>query len=134
MSPPKYVDLIALALALPVFILADFSLLGYAVGAAVWLVQRVVQSVAARRAKEELAHGERQRAMGIVAGTGLGRVWLMAAVVLVIGLAVERQAGLAAAVLIVVLFTISMVAQGYRQLFGEDADRAAGSATRGRVA
>jgi hypothetical protein len=118
MSPPKYVDLLALALALPVFLLGDFPMLGYAVGAAVWLLQRGVQMVAARRAEEELAHGERQRAMGIVAGTGLGRVWLMAAVVLVVGLAVERQAGLAAAILVVVLFTISMVAQGYRQLFG----------------
>jgi len=123
MSPPKYVDLIALALALPVFLLGNFPLLGYAVGAAVWLVQRAVQSVAAHRAQEELAHGERQRAMGIVAATGLGRVWLMAAVVLVVGLAVERQAGLAAAVLVVVLFTISIAAQGYRQLFGQDADR-----------
>jgi hypothetical protein len=134
MSPPKYVDLLALALALPVFLLADFSLLGYAVGAAVWLVQRTVQSVAARRAQEELAHGERQRAMGIVAGTGLGRVWLMAAAVLVVGLAVERQAGLAAAVLVVVLFTISMAAQGFRQLFGDGAERAAESTTRGTVA
>jgi hypothetical protein len=130
MSPPKYVDLLVLALALPVFLLADFSLLGYAVGAAVWLLQRGVQSIAARRAKVELAHGERQRAMGIVAGSGLGRVWLMAAVVLVVGLAVERQAGLAAAVLVVVLFTISIAAQGYRQLFGEStAER-----TEGKVA
>jgi hypothetical protein len=123
MSPPKYVDLIALALALPIFLLGSFPLLGYAVGAGVWLVQRGVQSVAARRAQEELAHGERQRAMGIVAATGLGRVWLMAATVLVVGLAVERQAGLAAAVLVVVLFTISMAAQGYRQLFGEGAEQ-----------
>jgi hypothetical protein len=123
MSPPKYVDLIALALALPVFLLGDFPLLGYAVGAAVWLVQRGVQSLAARRAKEELAHGERQRAMGIVAGSGLGRVWLMAAAVLVVGAAVERQAGLAAAVLVVVLFTISLAAQGYRQIFGDGAER-----------
>jgi hypothetical protein len=134
MSPPKYVDLLALALALPVFLLAGFSLLGYAVGAAVWLVQRGVQAVAARRAKEELAHGERQRAMGIVAGSGLGRVWLMAAAVLVVGLAVERQAGLAAAVLVVVLFTISIAAQGYRQLFGEGAERAAARRASGRVA
>lgn len=123
MSPPKYVDLIALVLALPVFLLGDFPLLGYAVGAAVWLVQRGVQSLAARRAKEELAHGEKQRAMGIVAGSGLGRVWLMAAVVLVVGAAVEREAGLAAAVLIVVLFTISLAAQGYRQIFGDGAER-----------
>src|SRR3954452_21529058 len=108
MSPPKYVDLIALAVALPVFLLGDFPLLGYAVGAAVWLVQRAGQSVAARRAREELAHGERQRAMGMVAAAGLGRVWLMAAAVLVVGLAVERHAGLAAALLVVVLFTISI--------------------------
>ena len=123
MSPPKYVDLLALALALPIFLVAGFPMLGYAVGAGVWLIQRGVQSIAAKRAQEELAHGEKQRAMGIVAGTGLGRVWLMAAVVLVIGLAVERQAGLAAAVLVVVLFTISMAAQGYRQVFGADSPR-----------
>lgn len=136
MSPPKFVDLIALALALPVFLLSGFSMLGYAVGAAVWLVQRLVQSIAARRAQEELAHGERQRAMGIVAGTGLGRVWLMAAAVLVVGLAVERQAGLAAAVLVVVLFTISMAAQGFRQLFGDGdgAERRGGRRASGRVA
>jgi hypothetical protein len=133
MSPPKYVDLLALALALPIFLLGDFPMLGYAVGAGVWLVQRAVQSLAARRAREELAHGERQRAMGIVAATGLGRVWLMAAVVLVVGLAVERQAGLAAAVLVVVLFTISMAAQGYRQLFGDGTERS-GRRASGRVA
>jgi hypothetical protein len=131
MSPPKYVDLLALALALPIFLLGDFPMLGYAVGAGVWLVQRAVQSVAARRAKEELAHGERQRAMGIVAATGLGRVWLMAAVVLIVGLAVERPAGLAAAVLVVVLFTISMAAQGYRQLFGDCAERSGRRASGG---
>src|SRR5690349_24545688 len=100
MSPPKYVDLIALALALPVFLLGGFPLLGYAVAAAVWLFQRGIQMLAARQVKEELSHGERQRAMGIVAGTGLGRVWLIAAVVLVVGLAVGKDAGLAAAVLL----------------------------------
>jgi hypothetical protein len=121
MSPPKFVDLLALAAALPVFLLGGFPMLGYAVGAAIWLAQRGIQMVAARRAQEELEHGERQRAMGIVAATGLARVWLMAATVLVVGLAVERQAGLAAAVLVVVLFTISMAAQGWRQLFGEGA-------------
>jgi len=130
MSPPKYVDLLALALALPVFLLGGFPLLGYAVAAAVWLFQRGVQSLAARQVKTELSHGERQRAMGIVAGTGLGRVWLIAAVVLVVGLAVDKNAGLAAAVLLVVLFTISMVAQAYRHLFKEGAGRRAS----GRVA
>ena len=42
--------------------------------------------------------------MGIVAATTLGRVWLMATAVLLVGLA-EREAGLAAALLVLVLFT-----------------------------
>lgn len=118
MSPPKYVDPILLAAALAVFLLGGFPLLGYAVAAAVWIVQRGVQVYAARRAQAEMAAGNRQRAMGIVAATTLGRVWLMAAAVLLVGLA-EREAGLAAAVLVLVLFTVSFAAQGLAHLFGE---------------
>jgi len=118
MSPPKYVDLLLLAAALVVFLLADLPLLGYAAAAAVWLAQRGVQLLASRRAGAELAAGNRQRAMGVVAATTLGRVWLMATAVLLIGLA-ERESGLAAAVLLAVLFTVSFAAQGLAHLFGE---------------
>ncbi|HEX3734546.1 MAG TPA: hypothetical protein VHU86_05255 [Solirubrobacterales bacterium] len=118
MSPPKYVDLLVLAAALAVFLLGGFPLLGYAVGAAAWLAQRGIQMVAAKRATAELAAGNRQKAMGIVAATTLGRVWLMATAVLLVGLA-ERPAGLAAAILVLVLFTISIAAQGFAHLFGE---------------
>jgi len=115
MSPPKHVDLLALAAALAVFLLGGFSLLGYAVGAAVWLAQRGIQALASRRAKAELAAGNRQRAMGMIAATTLGRVWLMATAVLLVGLA-EREAGLASAVLLAALFTISFAAQGLAHL------------------
>jgi hypothetical protein len=115
MSPPKYVDLIALAAALGIFLLGGFPLLGYAAAAAVWLAQRGLQSLANRRMKEHLAAGNRQKAMGIVAGTTLGRVWLMATAVLLVGL-VERESGLAAAVLLAALFTISFAAQGLAHL------------------
>ena len=118
MSPPKYVDLLVLAAALAVFLLGGFPLLGYAVGAAAWLIQRGIQMVAAKRATAELAAGNRQKAMGILAATTLGRVWLMATAVLLVGLA-ERPAGLAAAILVLVLFTISIAAQGFAHLFGE---------------
>jgi hypothetical protein len=118
MSPPKYVDLIALAAALAVFLLGGFPMLGFAVGAAAWLAQRGIQTIAARRAQRELAAGNRQKAMGIVAATTLGRVWLMTTAVLIVGLA-ERQAGLSAAILVLVLFTISFAAQGLAHLFGE---------------
>jgi len=115
MSPPKHVDLLVLAAALAVFVAGGLSLFGYAVAAAAWLAQRGIQVLAARRTADELAAGNRQRAMGIVAATTLGRVWLMVTAVLLGGI-VEREAGLAAAVLLLVLFTISFAAQGIAHL------------------
>jgi hypothetical protein len=119
MSPPKHVDLLALAAALAVFAIGGFSLLGYAVAATVWLGQRGIQLLASRRAGVDLKQGNRQRAMGTVAATGLGRVWLMATAVLLVGIA-EREAGLAAALLLLVLFTVSFAAQGIAYLLEPD--------------
>ena len=118
MAPPKYVDLLALLAALAVFLLGGFPLLGFAVAAAAWLVQRGIQVLAQRRMKQELAAGNRQKAMGLVAGSTLGRVWLMATCVLLVGIA-ERESGLAAAVLLLALFTISFAAQGISHLFDD---------------
>jgi hypothetical protein len=120
MSPPKHVDLLVLAAALAVFVLGGLPLLGYAVAAAVWLAQRGVQLLTARRVGEELADGKRQRAMGMVAATGLGRVWLMVTAVLLVGI-VERESGLAAALLLLALFTISFAAQGLVYLLEPEA-------------
>jgi len=118
MSPPKYVDLIALLAAFAIFLLGDLPLLGFGVAAAVWLLQRGIQMLAHRRMKQELAAGNRQKAMGIVAGSTLGRVWLMATAVLLVGIA-ERESGLAAAILLLALFTISFAAQGLVHLFDD---------------
>jgi hypothetical protein len=125
MSPPKYVDLIALAAALVVFVLADLPMAGFAVGAGAWLAQRGIQVLATRRANEALANGNRQKAMGMVAATTLGRVWLMATAVLVVGLAVEREAGLTAAVLVLCLFTLSFAAQGIAHLLEPEGEKTA---------
>lgn len=120
MSPPKHVDLLVLVAALAVFVIGGLPLLGYAVAAAVWLAQRGIQLLAARRAAEELSQGNRQRAMGTVAATTLGRVWLMATAVLLVGIA-EREAGLTAALLLLALFTVSFAAQGVAYLLDPDA-------------
>jgi uncharacterized membrane protein YkgB len=53
--------------------------------------------------------------MGIIAATTLGRVWLMATVVLLVGI-VQRTAGLSAAILLAALFTISMGSSGLAYL------------------
>jgi hypothetical protein len=115
MSPPKYVDLLVLAVAAVVFVVADFPLLGYFVALAVWLVQRGIQMLAQKRSNEALKNGNRQRAMGITAATGLCRVWLMCLAVLLVGL-IERTAGLSSAILLAALFTISMGAAGMAYL------------------
>jgi hypothetical protein len=115
MSPPKHVDLLALAAALAVFAIGGLPLLGYAVAAAAWLAQRGIQVLAQRRSGEALAAGNRQRAMGLVAASTLGRVWLMVTAALLVGLG-DREAGLAATVLLLALFTISFAAQGLAHL------------------
>jgi hypothetical protein len=115
MSPPKHVDLLVLAAAAVVFVLGGFPLLGYAVGAGAWLAQRGIQWLAQRRSTEALKAGNRQRAMGIIAATTLGRVWLMATVVLLAGIA-QRTAGLSSALLLLALFTISMGSAGLAYL------------------
>lgn len=116
MSPPKHVDLLVLTAALAVFVVAGLPLLGFAVAAGAWLAQRGVQVLVARRVAGELAAGNRSRAMGTVAVSTLGRVWLMVTSVLVAGL-LEREAGVAAGLLLVALFTISLAGQGIAHVF-----------------
>jgi hypothetical protein len=101
----RYGDLVLLAAALPVFLIAGWPMLGYVVAAAAWLAQRGIQLVATRRVRSSMAGGDRRAALGIMGATTLARVWLIALAVLIVGL-VEREAGLAAALLSAALFTL----------------------------
>ncbi|HRV61127.1 MAG TPA: hypothetical protein P5138_10890, partial [Solirubrobacterales bacterium] len=85
----------------------------------VWIAQRLIQVWAERQAKVQLAAGERTRAMGAVAATSLARPWLMSAVVL-ISCIIDRDAGLYAAALLVVLFTLNLATRGLAYLLGKD--------------
>ena len=111
----RYGDLVLLALALPAFIIAGWPLLGYVVAAAAWLAQRGIQILAARRVVRSLAGDDRRAALGTVAAAMLGRIWLIALAVLIVGL-IERQAGLAAALLSAALFTFYFGAQVLERL------------------
>jgi len=100
----KYLDLVILAVALPIFIVAGWPLLGYAAAAFAWLVQRVINDVLARRAA---ASDDPKTVVGLTAGSMIGRGWLVA--LTIFGAYViagsDDAVGLAAAVLVVVLFT-----------------------------
>ena len=113
----RYLDLPLLVAALPVFIAADWPLLGYGVLAGVWMVQLGIELFGRRRAERALRTGDRRAAMGWVGATGLGRVWLVALTVLVVGLG-DRDAGLAAAVLAAALFTTHLAGRLLSRLLG----------------
>ncbi len=98
----RYLDLVVLALALPLFLAAGFPMLGYATAAGAWLIQRGAQALMARRA---MAATDVRGKLGWTASSMLARGWFVALVVLLVGLR-ANDAGLAAAVLVVVLFTV----------------------------
>jgi hypothetical protein len=102
----RYIDLPILVAALPVFLAAGWPMLGYAVLAAVWMAQVGIEVYGERRTVRELRASKRQAAMGWFAATTLGRVWLVALAVLLVGLLGDREDGLAAAVLAAILFTV----------------------------
>jgi len=98
----KTLDLLVLALALPVFLAAGLPLLGWAAATVAWLVAKVIELFAQRRAA---ASGDRRVAMGARAATLIGRLYTVGLTVLAAGI-VEREAGLTAGVLSVVVFTV----------------------------
>jgi hypothetical protein len=99
----RWLDLVVLALALPIFVLADLPLAGYFAGAAAWLVQRAIQVVLERRAR---ASEDPRTVVGITAASMIGRGWLVALTIFGVGMAADREDGLAAAVLVIALFTV----------------------------
>ena len=69
MPAVRHLDLIVLALALPVFLLAGWPLLGYGAGAVAWLAQRAIQAWTNAKALEAQAAGDVKRVAGFVTGS-----------------------------------------------------------------
>jgi hypothetical protein len=112
----RYPDLVLLALALPIFVLADWPMLGYGVAAAVWLAQHAIQLFAESRSRRALGEGDRKTALGVIAGATLARVWLVSLSILLVGGLGEREDGLAAAVLCAALVTLSLAGRALSRL------------------
>jgi hypothetical protein len=115
----RYLDLLLLALALPVFLIAGFPMLGYAVAAAAWITQNLLMRFAERRAAAALARGDRRSAMGSIGAATLGRVWLVTIAILLVGLLGDREDGLAAGILSAVLVTAHLGGTALARLSGD---------------
>lgn len=101
----RNVDLVVLAVAIPVWIAAGLPILGYAAAAVSWVTARQFQAFVERRAREK---GQRKAMLGARAASLLGRLYLVTIAVFVAGL-VEREAGLTGGVLAVAVFTFYFV-------------------------
>ena len=78
------------------------------IAAAAWLVQHVIFSYATRASLAAVRRGDRRRGLGIMGAATLGRLWLVTLAILLVGLLGEREDGLAAAVLTLVLVTVHL--------------------------
>lgn len=103
-----HLDLVLLAVTLPIFLLADLPIVGYAVAAAAWLIQRFARSAAERRIKRG---GEARTVALLTAGSLVAPIWFMSLAVLIVGLAAGREDGLAAALITITLFTVNLPAR-----------------------
>jgi hypothetical protein len=120
----RYADIGLLIVALPIFLVAGWPMLGYAVCAAAWLVQHALYAYAERAAKASLLTGDRRRALGTIGFATLGRVWVVTGAILAVGLLGEREDGLAAAVLALVLVTVHFATlASSKLLYPEDGRR-----------
>jgi hypothetical protein len=100
----RNLDLVLLALALPVFVVAGLPLLGYATALVIWLMWRAIGAYAERKAREAT---DLARVAAITTGSVIGRGWLLGLTLVGAGLAAGDDVGLSAAILCVVLFTVS---------------------------
>ena len=73
MAVLRHLDLIALAMALPVFALAGLPLGGWVLGAGVWLVQKALQLFFEGRVRRT---DDPKAVVGYTAGGAIARGWL----------------------------------------------------------
>ena len=102
----RWLDVILVVLGAPFAILMGAPALGYLVGAAAWIVNRVIGAAVERRAQ---ASTDVRKAVGLNLAALIARAWLVGLTILAVGLAGDREDGLTAAILILAAFTLYFV-------------------------
>jgi hypothetical protein len=98
----KNVDVPALAVALLIFVVAGLPILGWVTGAGAWALQRLISEYVIRKAETSV---DPRTKVGLLAGSMIGRGWLVAGIILAVGLS-NNDAGLSGAVLFLAVFTL----------------------------
>jgi hypothetical protein len=104
----RWIDVILVVAAAPFVLLMGAPVTGYVAAALGWVATRVAGHLIERRAQRT----ENPRtAVGLMLFGGLGRAWAMGLIIVVVGVAGERQDGLTAAVLAFVAFSVYLAAR-----------------------
>lgn len=99
-----YLDIVlVVVVAVPALALGAPAL-GYAVGAAAWIVQRVA-SVELDRKLADIR--DMRRRLGLGVASAMARVWVLAATIMIVGLTATRADGLTAALVIFGAFSLN---------------------------
>jgi hypothetical protein len=104
LAPVRYLDVVLIVLAAPFVVLLGLPALGYFVGAAVWILSRVLEALLEHSARRS----DVRRAIGVKVGSMIGRVWLIGIGILAVGLAAEREDGFTAALVCLAAYTIHL--------------------------
>lgn len=113
-----YLDVALVVLAMAPALAFGAPVLGYAVGAGGWILQRVVAETD-RRWIRRVAEPRKQ--LGVSLFEAFGRIWLLAGVIIIAGVAGGRADGLTAAL---VIFSVYSVAFAIKVITGPPSRRA----------
>jgi hypothetical protein len=116
MRAMRNIDLIVLAVALPIFLAAGWPILGWATGAGAWIGQRLLRDFMAGRAKRSQDVREQ---VGYLAGSMIARGWLVSLLILGMGLLTDEDVGLSAALLFLLTFTFYLTMSMITRPFDE---------------
>jgi hypothetical protein len=99
----RFLDVGLIILALPFVVVAGLPVLGYAVGAAAWIVQRIAGELIERRAR---AADDPRTEIGLTVGSILARAWVVGLAIVAVGTAGSRDDGAMAAATVLAAFSI----------------------------
>jgi hypothetical protein len=99
----RYLDVVLVVMAAPFVLLTGLPVVGYAAGAAAWIVQRLIGArvEAAMRRSQDI-----RTVVGLGLGASLGRSFFVGLTILAVGLAGARADGAMAGILVLVAFTV----------------------------
>jgi hypothetical protein len=102
----RYLDVVLVVLAAPFALLLGAPVLGYAVGAGAWIVQRFGAVAVERLAARQKSY---QTALGLNMASLIARSWLVGLTILAVGLLADREDGLTAGITVLAAFTVYFV-------------------------